>query len=183
MFEFLKGKHGGEGKFVEVDDGGNLLTARYVPDYAQLVALGLVWGAQETSATASVVAKPTTTAAAALYNDNEPDSQIDLVVFGLTATAPASAAQLAMAGLVYVVQKEKPSTKPINDITVRSPMNSPNKNYAKLRHVGNDSNAKYLKRNQFEFGRGVPTAVRYGDFLPGILHFPATFPWSAQSMQ
>ncbi len=51
---------------------GQQMTAQFMPDYAHLVAEGRVWRVQESAATASVQALPSTTALLVLGN-NEPD--------------------------------------------------------------------------------------------------------------
>ena len=77
---------------VAVGGQGQQLMAKLLPDFAQLVAEGRVWRAQEASATASVVALPTTAALFTLGN-NEPDDglwYVPLAIYGFNSANAAA---------------------------------------------------------------------------------------------
>lgn len=87
------GGYSDEEKRVSVSSQGALYTSKFMPDYAQLVAEGRVWRAQEAAATASVTALPTTTALFTLGN-NEPDDGLWYVLLAIYAQDVANAAAL-----------------------------------------------------------------------------------------
>lgn len=82
-----------------VSPQGAQLFQKLMPDYAQLVAEGRVWRAQETTATASVVALPTTASLFTIGN-NEPDDGLWYVVLAVYAFNAANAAAIDAFGLV-----------------------------------------------------------------------------------
>tara|TARA_Y100000310_G_scaffold289932_1_gene316716 strand:- start:1341 stop:1985 length:645 start_codon:yes stop_codon:yes gene_type:complete len=104
---------------LSVSPNGAIYTIKDLPDNAELVNQGLVWSVGEASATASVIAPPTTTAGVLLYNDN-PDGGPSLIVLAAFALQTASAAAVGMYGLSQVVIMIKPATKPTADIAVAS---------------------------------------------------------------
>lgn len=87
---------------VAVGGQGDVFTSKFMPDFAQLVAEGRVWRSNETSATASVVALPTTAALFTLGN-NEPDNGLWYVViaaFGFNSANAAAIDNFALAGVI-----------------------------------------------------------------------------------
>lgn len=76
------------------DEQGNQLVAAGLPPFAELARSGALWQVQDTSATAAVVVRPSTTAGLTLYN-NEPTGGksyvLDAVMaFNLVSTAAIS---------------------------------------------------------------------------------------------
>jgi hypothetical protein len=80
---------------------GAVLTQKLLPDYAQLVAEGRVWRAQEANAgTASVVALPTTAALFTIGN-NEPDDglwYVPLVAYAFAVSNAAAVEHFSLTG-------------------------------------------------------------------------------------
>ena len=97
MFGFLKGLVRGSVdvlRGLSVSPQGDVLTRKLMPDYAQLVAEGRVWRAQEANAgTASVVALPTTAGLFTIGN-NEPDDGLWYVPLFAYAFAVSDAAAI-----------------------------------------------------------------------------------------
>ena len=83
---------------------GDLKVSKFMPDYAQLVAEGRVWRAHEVTATASVVALPTTAALFTIGN-NEPDDGLWYVVLAAYAFNVANAAAIDSFSLVGCVSQ------------------------------------------------------------------------------
>jgi len=102
-----------------LSDTGAVYTIKELPDMAELVNQGVVWTVGEATATASVIAPPTTTSGVLLYNDN-PEGGRSLIVLAVSALQAASAAALGMYGLSQVVIVDKPTTKPTADIAIAS---------------------------------------------------------------
>ena len=88
---------------------GDTKISAFLPDYATLVAEGGVWRANETTATASVVALPTTAALFTLGN-NEPDDGKWYVVLAAYGFNSANAAAIDNFGLAGVVSQRKALT-------------------------------------------------------------------------
>ena len=87
---------------IAVGPQGNVFISKFMPDYAQLVAEGRVWRANETTATASVTALPTTAGLFTLGN-NEPDNGLLYVVIAVYGFNSANAVALdnwALAGVL-----------------------------------------------------------------------------------
>lgn len=78
---------------------GDAKVSKFLPDFAQLVAEGRVWRAQETTATASVVALPTTAGLFTIGN-NEPDNGLWYVGIAAYAYNAANAAAIDNYSLV-----------------------------------------------------------------------------------
>jgi len=95
---------------------GNPLVNHFLPRYAPLVAEGCVWRAQETTATASVTALPTTAGLFTLGN-NEPDDGKWYVVLAVYAFNAANAAALDAFGLVGCLSQLRAVTGGI-DVTM-----------------------------------------------------------------
>lgn len=95
---------------------GQTFTSKLLPDYAQLVAEGRVWRAQEASATASVTALPTTASLFTLAN-NEGDDGSWYVVLAVYAFNAANAAALDVWGLAGCLSMQQAATGGI-DVTV-----------------------------------------------------------------
>lgn len=79
---------------------GDVKVSKFLPDYAQLVAEGRVWRAQETTATASVVALPTTAGLFTIGN-NEPDDglwYVGLVAYAYNAANAAAIDNYSLVG-------------------------------------------------------------------------------------
>ena len=85
------------------------------PSLSKWVQEGKVWQAIETTATAFVIALPTTTAGFSMYND-EPDTGKWYVVLGALAWQAANAATQASWGIAHQVSSVKPATKPTADL-------------------------------------------------------------------
>lgn len=83
---------------------GQSLTSKLLPDYAQLVAEGRVWRAQEAAATASVVALPTTASLFTLGN-NESDDGNWYIILAAYAFNVANAAAIDSYSLVGCVSQ------------------------------------------------------------------------------
>lgn len=102
MFGYLKGLVRGSVDTIRglaVSPQGNPLVNKFLPDLATLVAEGRVWRAQETSATASVVALPTTAGLFTIGN-NEPDDGLWYVGIAAFAYNAANAAAIDNFSLV-----------------------------------------------------------------------------------
>ena len=87
---------------VSVSAKGSLFVVQSMPDYAQLVAEKRVWRANETAATASVVALPTTAALFTVGN-NEPDDGLWYVViaaYGFNSANAVAIDNFALAGCI-----------------------------------------------------------------------------------
>jgi len=103
MFDMLKGLVRGAldtKRAFCVGGQGDLKASKLLPDYAQLVAEGRVWRAQETTATASVVALPTTAGLFTIGN-NEPDDglwYVGLVAFAYNAANAAAIDNFSLVG-------------------------------------------------------------------------------------
>jgi len=80
------------------------LVSKFLPDYAQLVAEGRVWRVQEASATASVVALPTTASLFTVAN-NEPDDGLWYVGLAAYAFNSANAAAIDYFSLAACVSQ------------------------------------------------------------------------------
>lgn len=87
-----------------VSPQGVSLFQKLMPDYAQLVAEGRVWRAQEAAATASVTALPTTASLFTLGN-NEPDDGLWYVVLAVYAFNSANAAAIDYFSLAACVSQ------------------------------------------------------------------------------
>ncbi len=83
---------------------GQQLQAKYLPDYATLVAEGRVWRVQEVTATGSVIALPSTASLLTIGN-NEPDDGLWYVVLAVTAFNSANAAAIDGFGLAGVLSQ------------------------------------------------------------------------------
>lgn len=83
---------------------GDMRVSKFLPDYATLVAQGRVWRAQETTATASVVALPTTAGLFTIGN-NEPDDGLWYVVLAVYAYNAANAAAIDNFSLVGCISQ------------------------------------------------------------------------------
>ena len=83
---------------------GDLKQSQFLPRYATITAEGRVWRAQEASATASVVAMPST---AGLYTvgNNEPDDGLWYVLLAVTSFNSANAAALDHYGMAACVSQ------------------------------------------------------------------------------
>lgn len=96
MFSLMKGVLRGSldtARALAVGGQGQLFTSQLLPPLAQLVAEGRVWRAQEASATASVVALPTTASLFTLGN-NESDDGNWYVLLAIYAQEVANAAAI-----------------------------------------------------------------------------------------
>jgi hypothetical protein len=107
-----------EFKSLAVGKQGDLKVSKLMPDYAQLVAEGRVWRAQEPTATASVTALPTTAGLYTLAN-NEPDDGLWYVVLAVTAFNSANAAVLDSFGLAGVISQLPAATGGLNATVVQ----------------------------------------------------------------
>ena len=96
-------------KHLAVGGQGNLLMQKFLPDYACLVAEGRVWRAQEATATASVVALPTTASLFTVGN-NEPDDGLWYVGLAVYGIAAANAVALDYFGLAGIISQQKAVT-------------------------------------------------------------------------
>ena len=96
-------------KAIEVSPRGSIYTNRDLPDFAHLVAEGRVWRANESSATASVVALPTTAGLFTLGN-NEPDDGNWYIVIAAYAFNAANAAALDAFALAGVISQRRALT-------------------------------------------------------------------------
>ena len=83
---------------------GQIMVQDLLPSYAQLVAEGRVWRAQEATATASVVALPTTAALFTLGN-NEPDDGLWYVLLAIYAQDVANAAAIEKVSLAVCLSQ------------------------------------------------------------------------------
>lgn len=101
---------------------GQALTSKLLPDYAQLVAEGRVWRTQEATATASVVALPTTTALFCVGN-SEPDDGMWYVCIAAYAFNSANAAAIDNFSLAASVQQLPSDTVYAQDIAKTSVKN------------------------------------------------------------
>lgn len=106
----------GSERSLEVSQKGSLFIAKSMPDYAQLVAEGRVWRAQEASATASVVALPTTAGLFTLGN-NEGDDGSWYVMLAAYAFNGANAVALDNFGLALNISHQPAVTGGI-DVTL-----------------------------------------------------------------
>lgn len=91
-------------RHLAVGPEGQAFVQEFLPKYAQLVAEGRVWRAQEATATASVVALPT---GASLFTvgNNEPDDGLYYVILAAYAFNSANAAAIDNFGLAAVVSQ------------------------------------------------------------------------------
>lgn len=96
-------------KSVSVGSQGNQHVSKMLPDYAQLVAEGRVWKAQEATATASVVALPSTASLFTLVN-NESDNGNWYVVLAVFAYNAANAAAIDVFGLAGCLSQTRAVT-------------------------------------------------------------------------
>ena len=87
-----------------VGSQGDLLVSNFLPRYARLVAEGRVWRAQEATATASVIALPTTAGLFTVGN-NSPDDGAWYVGIAVYAFNAANAAALDAFGLAACVSQ------------------------------------------------------------------------------
>ena len=83
---------------------GDVRVSKFLPDFACLVAEGRVWRAQEATATASVVALPTTASLFTIGN-NEPDDGLWYVGLAVYAFNSANAAALDAYALAAVISQ------------------------------------------------------------------------------
>lgn len=98
---------------------GALLNCKDLPDLATLTNEGCVWQAGQATATAAVLALPTTTAGITLYN-NEPEGGKSYVLLSAFATQVANAAAQASWHLAHAIGRLKPATRPTADIAAAS---------------------------------------------------------------
>ena len=98
---------------------GVAYVSKFLPDYAQLVAEGRVWRAQEASATASVTALPSTTALFCVAN-NEPDDGLWYVGIAAYAFNSANAAALDNFALAACITQLPSDTAFAQDIAKTS---------------------------------------------------------------
>ena len=104
IFGLVRGSQ--DRRHMAVGSEGDLLTSSFLPKFARLVAEGRVWRANETSATASVTALPTTASLFTIGN-NEPDDGLWYVGIAAYAFNSANAVALdafALAGVISQVR-------------------------------------------------------------------------------
>lgn len=124
-----------EERNVAVSSGGSVFTRKYLPDYAQLVAEGRVWRAQEATGTASVVALPTTASLFTLGN-NEPDDGLWYVVLALYAFNGANAAAIDNFGLAASISQLPATTGGIDPTLTQDIAKTSIKNMLSVRGGG-----------------------------------------------
>ena len=114
---------------------GDLKQSQFLPRYATITAEGRVWRAQEASATASVVAMPST---AGLYTvgNNEPDDGLWYVLLAVTSFNSANAAALDHYGMAACVSQLPAVTGGISTTLAQDVAKTTIKNLAGVRGGG-----------------------------------------------
>ena len=114
---------------------GDVKASQFLPEYAQLVAEGVVWRSQEASATASVTALPTDAGLYTLGN-NEPDDGKWYVLLAVTAFNSANAAAFDSFGLAACVSQLPAVTGGISTTLAQDVAKTTIKNLAGVRGGG-----------------------------------------------
>ena len=112
-----RGAGGEDERSLVTDRRSNLLTAFGLPDYTELVRMGVVWSAMNTAALAALVVRPSTVANFTLFN-NEPEGGLTYIIdraFGFNLVTTAAEARQGM----WLCCHPRGLVSPVNDITAR----------------------------------------------------------------
>ena len=112
-----RGSGGEDERSLVTDRRSNLLTAFGLPDYTELVRMGVVWSAMNTAALAALVVRPSTVANFTLFN-NEPEGGLTYVVLRAFAFNLVTTAAEARSGL-WLCSHPRGLVSPANDISAR----------------------------------------------------------------
>ena len=113
-----RGAGGEDERSLVTDRRSNLLTAFGLPDYTELVRMGVVWSAMNTTAIAALVVRPSTAANFTLFN-NEPEGGLTYIVLRAFAFNLVTTAAEARSGL-WLCAHPRGLVSPTNDITARA---------------------------------------------------------------
>ena len=169
-----RGAGGEDERSLVTDRRSNLLTAFGLPDYTELVRMGVVWSAMNTAALAALVVRPSTVANFTLFN-NEPEGGLTYVVLRAFAFNLVTTTAEARSGL-WLCSHARGLVSPANDITARGSHNG-KANYGGRSFC--DTAMTVVDGGWFPWGQTTdvePTGVLPGAVLTvevkGMIHVP-----------